>query len=225
MIKDNLDRINANIEKAREAASYDEDVKLLAVTKFRSNEEIKEVLDYGLNEFGENRVQELVEKAEACPPDLEWHLIGHLQTNKAKYLPGLVRLIHSVDSLDLAKKIDSEAAKKGVVMDVLAEVNVAGEESKFGFAPSEVVDFARNVAGLANVRLVGLMTVAPFVENPEDNRRHFKALAALLSEINGLGIEGVTLRELSMGMTGDYEVAVEEGATLVRVGTGIFGNR
>ena len=184
-----------------------------------------EVLTTGILDYGENKVQELSDKYDVLPKNIRWHMIGHLQRNKVKYLIGKTVLIHSVDSLRLAEQIEHEAAKADTIMNVLIEVNVAGEESKFGTKCNEAIELVRAVAALKHVKIKGLMTIAPFTDNPEDNRIYFKKLKQLSVDIKSKNIDNVDMDELSMGMTGDYEVAIEEGATMVRVGTGIFGER
>lgn len=164
-------------------------------------------------------------KMDTISQPLHWNMIGHLQKNKVKYIVGRAELIHSVDSLDLAQKIQSEAAKKNAVANILLEVNVSGEESKFGIRPEQLEDLVRQIAVLPNVHIKGLMTVAPFTEDPEENRQYFRNLRNLAVDIKSKNIDNVTMSVLSMGMTGDYMVAIEEGATMVRVGTGIFGER
>ena len=200
------------------------DVCLMAVSKTRSRAEVEAAWQAGIHVFGENKVQELKEKAHENDP-FEWHMIGHLQRNKVKYVVGRAALIHSVDSVRLAEAIDQEAEKKGIVMPVLVEVNVASEESKFGVRVEECADFIENIAKMEHISVEGLMTIAPFVENAEDNRKYFAKLRELSVDISAKNIDNVNMRDLSMGMTGDYEVAIEEGATMVRVGTGIFGER
>ena len=164
-------------------------------------------------------------KMDTISQPLHWNMIGHLQKNKVKYIVGRAELIHSVDSVDLAKKIQDEAAKKNVRANILIEVNVSGEESKFGISPEALLDTIKEIALFPNVCIRGLMTIAPFTQNPEDNRQYFKKLRNLAVDIKSKNIDNVSMSVLSMGMTGDYEVAVEEGATMVRVGTGIFGER
>ena len=159
------------------------------------------------------------------PDDIRWHLIGHLQRNKVKYIVDKVHLIHSVDSVRLAEQISVEAVKKNVSVNILVQVNVANEETKFGLSEEETINIVTEISKLSNVHIKGLMTIAPYTENPESNRQYFRELKQLSVKIDNLHIDNVEMKELSMGMTGDYEVAVEEGATLVRVGTGIFGNR
>ena len=201
-----------------------EDVLLCAVTKNHTPEEMNEAIDAGVTDIGENRVQEILEKYENVKK-VNWHMIGHLQTNKVKYIIDKVDMIHSVESLRLAEEINKRAAAKNLVMDVLVEVNMADEESKFGVKPEEVEAFLHDLSQLPNIRVRGLMTVAPFVENPEENRVYFRKMRELLVDMNGKKIDNINMDTLSMGMTGDYEVAIEEGATIVRVGTGIFGER
>ena len=188
-------------------------------------EDLKEAYEAGARNFGENKVQELMDKIPAMPGDVRWHMIGHLQRNKVKYLIGKVYMIHGVDSLRLAQEISKESEKAGVITRILMEVNVAEEESKFGVSVSEAPALAEEIGKLPGISLQGLMTIAPYVENPEENREIFAKLRQLAVDISGKNIDNVTMSVLSMGMTGDYVVAVEEGATYVRVGTGIFGER
>lgn len=202
-----------------------EEVTLIAVSKTKPVEMILEAMEAGASVFGENKVQELCDKYEALPKDIRWHLIGHLQRNKVKYVIGKAELIHSVDSLRLAEEISKEALKKGVEADILIEVNVAEEESKFGVTVEDTERLVREIAVLPGIHILGLMTIAPYVENPEENRQVFRTLKKLAVDIGKKNIDNVSMNVLSMGMTGDYEVAIEEGATMVRVGTGIFGER
>lgn len=226
MLKDNLKNVDEKITKACERSSRNrEDVTLIAVSKTKPIETLQEAYDLGVRVFGENKVQELTEKYDALPKDIHWHMIGHLQRNKVKYIIDKVDLIHSVDSIRLAETIDKEAEKHNLVANILIEVNVAKEESKFGLMPEELDSFIDEIAKLKHVQVKGLMTIAPFVENPEENRTIFADLRKLSVDIAKKNIDNVNVSILSMGMTNDYEVAVEEGATLVRVGTGIFGAR
>lgn len=226
MIKNNINNVKKKIEDACIRAKRNvDDVTLIAVTKTKPVSMLKEAYDLGERKFGENKVQEIMDKYDKLPEDVEWHLIGHLQRNKVKYIIDKVKLIHSVDSLRLAQEISKEAVKKNVHMDILLEVNVAGEESKFGFTCDEVLEVIEDIAKLPSITVQGLMTIAPFVDNPEDNREVFCKLKKLSVDIEAKNIDNVYMRDLSMGMTGDYQVAIEEGATLVRVGTGIFGER
>ena len=226
MLRENLQEVEERIQEACRRAGRDRsEVTLVAVSKTKPVSMLKEAYDLGVRVFGENKVQEIREKYEALPKDIEWHMIGHLQTNKVKYIADKVSLIHSVDSLRLAETIEKEAVKHNRIVDILLEVNVAEEESKFGIKTSEVLALAENVVQLPHIRLRGLMTIAPFVENPEKNRAIFANLHDLYVDIKEKNIDNGTVSILSMGMTNDYEVAVEEGATMVRVGTGIFGAR
>lgn len=223
---ENYKVIEKKVEQACiRAGRKKEDVTLIAVSKTKPISMIQELLPLGVRDFGENKVQELTEKEELLPKDIRWHMIGHLQRNKVKYIVDKAAMIHSVDSVRLAQTIEQEAAKKQVVVPVLAEVNVAEEESKFGLKVDEVLPFVKEVAVYPHLRLMGLMTIAPYVENPEENRSVFRRLKELSVDIAAKNIDNVTMSVLSMGMTGDYEVAIEEGATMVRVGTGIFGAR
>ena len=226
MISENLDIVEQNIANAcARAGRKREEVTLISVSKTKPVRMLKEAYDWGSRDFGENKVQEITEKYPVLPKDINWHLIGHLQRNKVKYIVDKVKLIHSVDSLRLAEQIESECVKKDVHMDVLIEVNVAEEESKFGLKTDEVIGMVEDIAKLQHVHIKGLMTIAPYTDNPETNRQYFRQLKQLSVDIKSKNIDNVTMDCLSMGMTGDYEVAIEEGATLVRVGTGIFGER
>jgi pyridoxal phosphate enzyme (YggS family) len=225
-LSDNYKKVLDNIGSAcaRSSRSSD-DVTLIAVSKTKPVSDLKEVYDAGCRDFGENKVQEIVDKYPQLPNDIRWHLIGHLQTNKVKYIVDKVAMIHSVDSLKLAQEISRQAVKHDVSVDILLEVNVAGEEGKFGVSPEDTAQLCEEISVLPGIRVRGLMTVAPFVDDPEENRPVFSALRQLLVDIDGKNIDNVCMDCLSMGMSGDYEVAVEEGATFVRVGTSIFGER
>lgn len=226
MIKDNLLKVRENIIKACEKAGRSKtDVELIAVSKTKPVSALMEAYKNGCRVFGENKVQELVEKYEMMPKDIKWHMIGHLQRNKVKYIVDKVSLIHSVDSLKLAEEISREALKKQVQVSILIEVNVAGEDTKFGVKPEETEKLVREIASLPGILIKGLMTIAPYVDEPEENRQYFGMLKQLSVDINQKNIDNVNMNILSMGMTGDYIVAIEEGATYVRVGTGIFGER
>ena len=226
MLKENLSVVEENIKKACEKAGRDRnEVTLIAVSKTKPVEMLEEVYDTGIRNFGENKVQEMCEKMDVLPKDIKWHMIGHLQRNKVKYIAGRTELIHSVDTFRLAEEINIQAKKKNIIIPILVEVNIAGEESKFGTSAEDAMLLVEDISKLENVRIKGLMTIAPNVSNPEENRVHFRNLHKLLVDINGKNIDNINMNELSMGMTGDYEVAIEEGATYVRVGTGIFGNR
>lgn len=226
MIKQNIISVKNNISQAMKNSKTEQAVTLIAVSKTKPVEDIKEAYDAGIRDFGENKVQELSKKYELLPKDIRWHMIGHLQRNKVKDVVGKAALIHSVDSLRLAEEISKESAKKNLVTDILIEVNIAMEESKFGFSDYEtLLTFLQNIASLPNICVKGLMTVAPNTENPEENRCYFSKLRQLAVDIMQENIDNISMDILSMGMTGDYEVAIEEGATYVRVGTGIFGER
>ena len=226
MLAENLKNVEEKICEACERANRNrEDVTLIAVSKTKPVSMIKEVYQEGIRCFGENKVQELTEKYDQLPEDVRWHLIGHLQRNKVKYIVDKVELIHSVDSLRLAETIEQEAAKKDVIANILIEVNVAEEDSKFGVKVEEVLSLVQEIAKFPHIRIKGLMTIAPYVENPEENRNVFARLQKLSVDIAEKNIDNVSVEILSMGMTNDYEVAIEEGATMVRVGTGIFGER
>ena len=226
MIRENLDKVREHIKTAAVEAGRDPgEVTLIAVSKTKPVSMIEEAYACGCRDFGENKVQELCDKYEVLQKDIRWHLIGHLQRNKVKYVVGKTCLIHSVDSLRLAEEIQKEAEKKQTDVDILIEVNMAGEESKFGAAPGEVENLVRAVSKLPNLHIKGLMTIAPLVEKPADNAIHFGNLRQLSVDISAKSIDNVSMNVLSMGMTGDYEQAVKDGATYVRVGTGIFGER
>ena len=226
MLKENLESVEEKIQEAcKKSGRNREDVTLIAVSKTKPVETLQEAYDLGVRVFGENKVQELTEKYDSLPKDIHWHMIGHLQRNKVKYIIDKVDLIHSVDSIRLAETIDKEAQKHDLVANILVEVNVAKEESKFGLMPEEVDGFIDEIAKLKHIQVKGLMTIAPFVENPEKNRTVFADLRKLSVDIAKKNVDNVNVSILSMGMTNDYVVAVEEGATMVRVGTGIFGAR
>lgn len=226
MIKENLDQVRETINAACiRAGRRPEEVTLIAVSKTKPVPMLEEAYAAGTRDFGENKVQEILAKKPELPQDIRWHMIGHLQRNKVSQVIGNAVMIHSVDSLCLARQIEAEAAKKEVDVDILLEVNVAREESKYGFMLEEVEDAVMAIKDFPHVHIKGLMTIAPFVDNPEENRGIFKKLFEFAVDIGRKNIDNVTMGVLSMGMTGDYEVAVEEGATMVRVGTGIFGIR
>jgi len=239
MMKENIQEVEQRIQAACDRAGRDRsEVTLIAVSKTKPNEMLVEAYELGMRHFGENKVQEMSGKYDALNDGFEevvnWHLIGHLQRNKVKYIIDKAVLIHSVDSLRLAEQIEEEAAKKDLVSDILIEVNIAEEDTKFGVKQEEVDMLLKEIVKLSHIRVRGLMTIAPFVENPEKNRDYFKKLRELYVDIktknidniyNGNNLNTELFDTLSMGMTGDYEVAIEEGATMVRIGTGIFGER
>lgn len=217
-----LNQVNAACEKVNRNK---DEVTLIAVSKTKPSSDIQKLYDYGVRDFGENKVQELTSKYEELPKDIRWHLIGHLQTNKVKYIVDKVYMIHSVDSVKLAREIEKEAAKKNVNVNILVQVNVANEDTKFGLDNSEVIKIVEEIATLPHLRIKGLMTIAPFVDDGEENRKYFNELKELSVDIKAKNIDNVCMEMLSMGMSGDFETAIEEGATHVRVGTSIFGVR
>lgn len=226
MLTKNYDLVMNNIEKScQKSGRSPKEVTLIAVSKTKPVSMIQEIYDHGCRDFGENKVQELVDKYEVLPKDIKWHMIGHLQRNKVKYIVDKVSLIHSVDSLRLAEEISKEALKKNVEVNILVEVNVANEETKFGTTSQEAIELVDAISKLPGIHIKGLMTIAPYVEDSEQNRQYFAQLKQLSVDIITKNIDNISMDILSMGMSGDYEVAVEEGATYVRVGTGIFGER
>ena len=225
-VAENYREIEERVRAACARSGRDpKNVTLIAVSKTKPVSMLMEAYDAGARVFGENKVQEITEKVPAMPKDAKFHMIGHLQTNKIGQVIDKVSLIHSVDSLHLAEKIEKEAAKRDLIMDILLEVNVAREESKYGFFLEEVIPALETIGKYPHLHVKGLMTIAPNVENAEENRIHFKNLYQLYVDIKSKNIDNGTMSALSMGMTGDFEVAVEEGATMIRVGTGIFGSR
>lgn len=227
-VAENLGRIRERIVRAALAAGRDPSgVRLVVVSKTFPAGTVREAIDASADILGESRVQEAKEKIAAIGlrPGVAWHLVGHLQSNKAKAAVEMFDLIHSVDSLHLASEIDRQAAKAGKAQRVLIEVNVSGEESKFGVDPRELPALIKGLAPLKNIVVEGLMTIPPYSDEPEESRPYFRRLVELAAEIDALDISGIRMKELSMGMSGDFEVAVQEGATLVRVGTAIFGER
>ena len=226
MVAENLVQVQKNIEESCKKVNRDPgEVTLIAVSKTKPVEMLQEAYAAGARVFGENKVQEIVDKYDQMPSDVQWHMIGHLQRNKVKYIVDKVAMIHSVDSLHLAKQIEKEAVKKGVEAQILVQVNIAQEDTKFGIDGPEVISLVEEISKLPHIHIRGLMTSAPFVENPEENRCYFEKLHKLFIDIGEKNIDNVSMDILSMGMTNDYEVAIEEGATMVRVGTGIFGAR
>lgn len=226
MLIENYNNVNDRVKAScKKTSRSEDDVTLIAVSKTKPAEDIKTLYDYGVRDFGENKVQELTEKYEVLPKDIRWHLIGHLQTNKVKYIVDKVYLIHSVDSVRLAEQIEKEAAKKNVIVNILIQVNVAGEDTKFGLDTDDTIKNVETISKFPHVRIKGLMTIAPFVSDGEDNRKYFNELKQLSVDIQKKNIDNVSMDMLSMGMSGDFETAIEEGATLVRVGTSIFGAR
>ncbi len=226
MLEYNLKCVKDNIKKACIKAGRDPgEVTLVAVSKTKPLSDIEELIQAGHYIYGENYVQELCEKYENVSQDVSWHMIGHLQTNKVKYIIDKVVLIHSVDSLHLAKQIEKEAKKRNITAQILLQVNIAEEGTKFGLCEEEVLSMAENISSLEHVHVNGLMTSAPYASDPEENRGYFRRLHKLFIDIGKKNMNNIDMNILSMGMTNDYEVAIEEGATMVRVGTGIFGER
>ena len=226
MLKENLIHVQENRAQAcKNAERKREEVTLVAVSKTKPVSMLQEIYNCGVRDFGENKVQEICDKREEMPKDMKWHMIGHLQRNKVKYIIGDVALIHSVDTYRLAEEINIQAKKIKRIVPVLIQVNIAGEATKFGISREETLQLVTEISKLDSLRIKGLMTIAPFVENPEENRAYFREIKELSVDIAAKNIDNVSMDILSMGMTGDYMVAIEEGATIVRVGTGIFGAR
>lgn len=226
MLKENLAEVQSRVEQACKRAGRDvAEVTLIAVSKTKPVTDLQEIYNAGVRDFGENKVQEMCDKMEKMPKDINWHMIGHLQRNKVKYIVGNVALIHSVDSYRLAEEINIQAKKKGLVVPILVEVNIADETTKFGVSKEDAMELVRQIASLDALSIKGLMTIAPYVVDPEKNRAYFRKIKELSVDIDNQNIDNVSMDILSMGMTGDFEVAIEEGATMVRVGTGIFGKR
>ncbi|MBO5176111.1 MAG: YggS family pyridoxal phosphate-dependent enzyme [Lachnospiraceae bacterium] len=226
MIKENIELVQEKIRLAcQRAGRQEQEVTLIAVSKTKPLSMIEEAYRAGMREFGENKPQELRDKAKLMKEPVRWHMIGTLQSNKIKYVTGTACLIHSVDSVNLAKSIEKEASKKDLIMEILLEVNIAEEETKHGFSVDELLSAIFELSQLPHLKIRGLMTVAPYTENAEENRIYFRKMKELLVDINAKNIDNVCMDTLSMGMSSDFEVAIEEGATMVRVGTGIFGER
>lgn len=228
-IKNNIEYIKEKISiAAKKSGQNASNILLLPATKTVTIDKIKVAIDCGLNDLGENKVQELISKYDKLTEDCNWHLIGHLQTNKVKYIIDKVKMIHSVDSEKLALEINNRAEKCGKIMDILLEVNIADEKSKFGVKPQEVYELIEKIQRLSNIKIKGLMTIAPLIENienPKNNRKYFELLYKLFVDIKDRKNDNIDMKYLSMGMTNDYEMAIEEGANIVRIGTGIFGQR
>ena len=225
MIKDNYHFVKEKIREAENLSPFRKEVTLVAVSKTHPVSDILEVYNEGQRDFGENKVQELTEKYELLPKDIRWHMIGHLQTNKVKYIIDKVVMIHSVDSVKLAEVIDREAGKQGIIMPVLIEVNIGGEESKSGIDAAVLPELVKDVSLLKNIKVSGLMCIPPAALDPESSRTYFKLLRNLSIDIKSRNIDNIQMDILSMGMSDDYPVAIDEGSDIVRVGTGIFGMR
>ncbi|MDD3186142.1 MAG: YggS family pyridoxal phosphate-dependent enzyme [Anaerostipes sp.] len=226
MLVERYEQVEENVKKACQKVNRSADeITIIAVSKTKPLSMVEELRNHGVMEYGENKVQEITRKFEEVSKPVHWHLIGHLQTNKVKYIVDKVVMIHSVDSLKLAKQISKEAQKKGVQVPVLLQVNLAHEDSKFGMSKEELLENIQEIGQLEGIQVKGLMQIAPYVQNPEDNRSYFKEMKQLSIDIEGKNFDNVSMSVLSMGMTNDYQVAIEEGATMIRVGTGIFGER
>jgi pyridoxal phosphate enzyme (YggS family) len=227
MISDHIQAIRGRIQDACRRAGRDpHEVTLVAVAKTFPAEAVRQTLESGTTDIGENYVQELLRKRGELPDQgIRWHFIGHLQSNKVKSIAGWVHMIHAVDSAGLAEEIDKRAGTAGRVIDCLLEVNTTGEKSKYGVEPDRVLPLVRTLEPLRNIRIAGLMTIGPFLPDPEGSRPMFRLLRELRDGVRGSGQSNAPVSHLSMGMTGDFEVAIEEGATLVRIGTAIFGSR
>lgn len=225
-VRRNIMNIRKKIKSAAQRTGRDpKDIQLVAVTKNVSPKMMEEAASAGINIFGENRVQEAVSKYNKVRKNIDWHMIGHLQSNKAKIAVELFSMIQSLDSVKLAKEIDKRANRIEKVIDVLIQVNIGREETKFGINPEDVEGFIRSIANLPNINVRGLMAIAPYSDNPENVRKYFREMKRIFDYIKSLKIEGINMELLSMGMTGDFEVAIEEGANMVRIGSGIFGKR
>lgn len=225
-LKKNIELLIERIEKASiRAGRNSNEIKLIAVTKNVHPDLINETINYGLRDFGENRVQELIEKIDKVNPIAQFHMIGHLQTNKVKYLVGKVKSIHSIDSIKLAKEINKRYSEKNLTIDGLIQIHTAKEETKFGLSPEELENFLEQTAELKNIRFIGLMTIATLTDDEIEIRRCFSLLRKLKENYSHFKSENIDLKELSMGMTSDFEIAIEEGSTILRIGTAIFGER
>lgn len=226
MIAENLDIVEQKICRACARSNRRrEDVTLIAVSKTKPVSDILEAYNYGIREFGENKVQEIVAKYDQLPHDIHWHMIGHLQKNKVKYIIDKVSLIHSVDSFELAEEIEKQAEKHNIISDILIEINIADEDTKYGIRASEACKLVDRISEFPCINIHGLMCIAPNVDIPEKNRQYFAELHKISVDITNNLSNNIHMDVLSMGMTGDYEIAVEEGSSMVRVGTGIFGAR
>ena len=223
-VKENLEKINIKIKKiALRVNKNPDDIKLVAVTKTATIEQVKEVISAGVKMIGENKVQEAQKKYQFFANNIEWHLVGHLQTNKVKFAVEMFDLIHSVDSIKLAKEIDKRSVQFRKITDILIEVNVSGEKTKYGIKPEEIEYFLKEINEFSGIRIRGLMTIAPIVISKEEVRPYFRKLRELSEKINSISIKNVRMDYLSMGMTDDFEIALEEGANMIRIGRGIFG--
>ncbi|MBS6063733.1 MAG: YggS family pyridoxal phosphate-dependent enzyme [Peptostreptococcaceae bacterium] len=223
-LKQNLEKVQYLIGEAKSKSPYKQEVKLIAVSKTVDMPEIKQIYDLGIRDFGENKPQELARKSQELT-DANWHQIGTLQKNKVKYIIDRVRLIHSVDSLSLAQEIDKRAKQLDITINCLLQINISHEESKHGIEEKDVIEFVKNLQQYKNISLIGLMGMAPYESDKEKTRPYFQRMKEIISDVNSKKIYGSELTELSMGMSNDFQIAIEEGATMVRVGTSIFGER
>jgi pyridoxal phosphate enzyme (YggS family) len=225
-IRKNIEIVKYKVaESAEKAGKKPEEIRIVAVGKTFPAEILLEAKEGGLREFGENKVQELVEKMNALGKEVSWHMIGHLQKNKAKYIVGAVDLIHSLDSFDLALQIDKTAEKCGCIQDVLVQVNISGEETKFGLRPEDVLNFLKEVSMLERIRVRGLMTIGPNTDDKNLIRESFRRMHSLYIDMKDKKLDNIKMDILSMGMSKDFEIAIQEGANMVRIGSAIFGNR
>lgn len=225
-LQENISIVKKNIEEAQKLSKYNQNVELIAVTKTVESDVMNEALDYGITNIGENKVQEIQRKYDDIVKLVNWHLIGTLQTNKVKYIADKVYMIHSLDRIELAKEIDKQAKKHNRVIDCLIQVKLSEEDTKHGVEPEEVFDLVKQISQeYSNIKVCGLMGMAPYKENNEDARIYFKTLKQIFDKLSAMNLNNVDMKHLSMGMSNDYEIAIQEGATLVRVGTSIFGER
>lgn len=224
-IKENLTEINENIQKALQRSGRKDKVELIAVTKTVDLDRIEEAINLGITDIGENRVQELEKKIYALGKKVDYHLIGTLQTNKVKFIIDKVKLIHSLDRVSLARELEKRAKINNILVNALIQVNVAEEATKSGLKVDEVIPFIEEIQEFENIKINGLMTIAPFTDDDNILRNVFRTMNSLKSDIERRGYKNVNLNYLSMGMTNDYEIAIEEGSNMIRVGTGIFGKR
>ncbi len=224
-IKDNIATIQKEILKSCEKVGRDpKEIQLIAVTKTIDPVRINEAIGAGITDIGENKVQEIMDKYSAVS-EVNWHMIGHLQTNKVKYIIDKVKLIHSLDSIKLAEEINKKAKQRNIMINTLIQVNVAQEETKFGIAVDEIDDFIEKLQLLNYVQVKGLMTIAPYDEDPERVRKYFRILKSIFDKIKMKNLQGIEMKYLSMGMSNDFKIAIEEGANMIRIGTAIFGKR
>lgn len=226
LIRRNIEAIKERIERACNRAGQKSDtIKLVAVTKTIDVQSISEAVECGITLLGENKVQEIVEKAPYIKGNIEWHMIGHLQTNKVKYIADKVKMIHSVDSIKLVEEINKRFKNDSRIIDILVEINIGREDSKYGIAPENIIQFLHDIDKYGNIHIMGLMTVAPASDNVENVRPYFREMKKIFENVKSENIKNVNMKFLSMGMTNDFEIAIEEGTNMVRIGSGIFGPR